>query len=55
MATRIGIDGFGRIGRCVLRAGWKNPDLEFVGINDLTDITKEVIETARKSLIIGEA
>ena len=37
MATRIGINGFGRIGRCVLRAGWKNPDLEFVGINDLTD------------------
>ena len=37
MATRIGINGFGRIGRCVLRAGWKNPNLEFVGINDLTD------------------
>ena len=37
MATRIGINGFGRIGRCVLRAGWKNPDIEFVGINDLTD------------------
>ncbi len=37
MATRIGINGFGRIGRCILRAGWKNPDLEFVGINDLTD------------------
>ncbi len=37
MATRIGINGFGRIGRCILRAGWKNPNLEFVGINDLTD------------------
>jgi len=37
MATRIGINGFGRIGRCVLRAGIRNPDLEFVGINDLTD------------------
>jgi glyceraldehyde 3-phosphate dehydrogenase len=37
MATKIGINGFGRIGRCVLRAGWDNPDLEFVGINDLTD------------------
>ena len=37
MATKIGINGFGRIGRCILRAGWKNPDLEFVGINDLTD------------------
>ncbi len=37
MAVKIGINGFGRIGRCVLRAGWKNPDLEFVGVNDLTD------------------
>ncbi len=37
MAVKVGINGFGRIGRCVLRAGWKNPDLEFVGVNDLTD------------------
>ena len=37
MAIRVGINGFGRIGRCVLRAGHKNPELEFVGINDLTD------------------
>jgi len=37
MATKIGINGFGRIGRCVLRAGIRNPELEFVGINDLTD------------------
>ena len=36
MALRIGINGFGRIGRNVLRAGWDNPDLEFVHINDLT-------------------
>jgi glyceraldehyde 3-phosphate dehydrogenase len=32
---RIGINGFGRIGRLVLRAGIHHPDLEFVGINDL--------------------
>ncbi len=32
---KIGINGFGRIGRLVLRAGLKNPDIEFVGINDL--------------------
>jgi len=37
MTTKIGINGFGRIGRCVLRAAAKNPALEFVGINDLTD------------------
>jgi glyceraldehyde 3-phosphate dehydrogenase len=35
MAIKIGINGFGRIGRLVLRAGVTNPNLEFVGINDL--------------------
>ncbi|HEY2404472.1 MAG TPA: type I glyceraldehyde-3-phosphate dehydrogenase [Polyangiaceae bacterium] len=39
MATKIGINGFGRIGRCVLRALYerKITDVEVVGINDLTD------------------
>jgi len=37
MATKIGINGFGRIGRCILRAGFQNPELEFVCINDITD------------------
>lgn len=39
MATKIGINGFGRIGRCVARAILANPksELEIVGINDLTD------------------
>jgi glyceraldehyde 3-phosphate dehydrogenase len=32
---KVGINGFGRIGRLVLRAGIGNPDIEFVGINDL--------------------
>lgn len=32
---KIGINGFGRIGRLVLRAGLNNPKIEFVGINDL--------------------
>lgn len=36
MAIRVGINGFGRIGRCVLRAGWNDPNIEFVHINDLT-------------------
>jgi glyceraldehyde 3-phosphate dehydrogenase len=35
MTIRVGINGFGRIGRLVLRAGIKNPNIEFVGINDL--------------------
>ncbi|BAQ65730.1 type I glyceraldehyde-3-phosphate dehydrogenase [Geminocystis sp. NIES-3709] len=32
---KIGINGFGRIGRLVFRAGLDNPNIEFVGINDL--------------------
>lgn len=34
---RIAINGFGRIGRIALRAGWDRKDLEFVAINDLTE------------------
>lgn len=37
MAIRVGINGFGRIGRNVLRAGINNKELEFVAVNDLTD------------------
>jgi glyceraldehyde 3-phosphate dehydrogenase len=37
MALRLGINGFGRIGRMVFRAGFFNQDIEFVAINDLTD------------------
>ncbi len=35
MTLKIGINGFGRIGRLVLRIGAKDPNIEFVGINDL--------------------
>ena len=34
MAIRVGINGFGRMGRLTLRAAWGNPDLQFVHIND---------------------
>jgi len=37
MAIKIGINGFGRIGRLVYRAGYQNPNLEFVATNDVTD------------------
>jgi glyceraldehyde 3-phosphate dehydrogenase len=37
MAVRIGINGFGRIGRCIVRAGIADPNLEFVALNDITD------------------
>ena len=33
----IGINGFGRIGRLVFRAGMKNPNVNIVGVNDLLD------------------
>lgn len=35
MAIRIGINGYGRIGRLALRAAWEFPELEFVHINEL--------------------
>ena len=37
MAVKIGINGFGRIGRLVLRASMGNPDVEVVAVNDLSD------------------
>jgi glyceraldehyde 3-phosphate dehydrogenase len=37
MSIKLGINGFGRIGRMVLRAALKHPDVEVVAINDLTD------------------
>ncbi len=37
MALRVAINGFGRIGRMVLRAASKDKNIEFVAINDLTD------------------
>ena len=37
MGIRVGINGFGRIGRNVLRASLGDPDLEFIAVNDLTD------------------
>ena len=36
MAVKVGINGFGRIGRNVFRAALSNPDIEFVAVNDLT-------------------
>jgi glyceraldehyde 3-phosphate dehydrogenase len=37
MAIKVGINGFGRIGRNVLRTALNDPELEFVAVNDLTD------------------
>ncbi len=37
MAIRVGINGFGRIGRNMFRASLGDPDIQYVAINDLTD------------------
>ncbi|MHA2256204.1 MAG: type I glyceraldehyde-3-phosphate dehydrogenase [Candidatus Heimdallarchaeaceae archaeon] len=37
MTLRVGINGFGRIGRGIFRAGFENSEVEFVGINDVGD------------------
>jgi len=39
MAVKVGINGFGRIGRMVLRAAYTRNDIEFLAINDLADPT----------------
>ncbi|MDF2958333.1 MAG: gapA [Paenibacillus sp.] len=36
--VKVGINGFGRIGRNVFRAAFNNPEVEIVAINDLTDV-----------------
>lgn len=37
MAIKVGINGFGRIGRNVFRAAFDDPDIDIVAVNDLTD------------------
>ena len=37
MAVRVGINGFGRIGRNIMRAAMGNRDIDFVAVNDLTN------------------
>jgi glyceraldehyde 3-phosphate dehydrogenase len=53
MATRVGINGFGRIGRNVVRAGLNNPDIEFVAANDLTD-TATLAHLLKYDSILGQ-
>jgi glyceraldehyde 3-phosphate dehydrogenase len=37
MAIKVGINGFGRIGRNIMRTALQHPEIEFVAVNDLTD------------------
>ncbi len=52
MAIKVGINGFGRIGRNVVRAGLDRPDIEFVAANDLTD-TKTLAHLLKYDSILG--
>jgi len=52
MAVKVGINGFGRIGRNVVRAGLNNPNIEFVAVNDLTD-TKTLGHLLKYDSVLG--
>ncbi len=52
MAVKVGINGFGRIGRNVLRASIDDPNLEFVAVNDLTD-SKTLAHLLKYDSVVG--
>ena len=52
MAVKVGINGFGRIGRNVVRAGLHNNEIEFVAVNDLTD-TKTLAHLLKYDSVLG--
>ncbi|MBA2502241.1 MAG: type I glyceraldehyde-3-phosphate dehydrogenase [Pyrinomonadaceae bacterium] len=52
MAVKVGINGFGRIGRNVLRASLGDKDIDFVAVNDLTD-TKTLAHLLRYDSVLG--
>jgi glyceraldehyde 3-phosphate dehydrogenase len=53
MAVKVGINGFGRIGRNVVRAGFHRNDIEFVAVNDLTD-TKTLAHLLKYDSVLGQ-
>ena len=52
MAVKVGINGLGRIGRNIIRAGLNNPGIEFVAVNDLTD-TKTLAYLLNYDSVLG--
>ena len=52
MAIKVGINGFGRIGRNVMRTALGNKDFDFVAVNDLTD-TKTLAHLLKYDSIMG--
>src|SRR3989338_7152403 len=53
MKVRVGINGFGRIGRNIFRAGFKNKNIEFVAINDLPTDTKALAHLLKYDSTFG--
>lgn len=54
MSVRVGINGFGRIGRLVYRAGYKDRQIEFVAVNDLPVGTKTFAHLLKYDSTFGE-
>src|SRR4029077_16943607 len=52
MAVRVGINGFGRIGRNILRAALHDKQLDFVAVNDITD-AKTLAHLLKYASILG--
>jgi len=52
MAVRVGINGFGRIGRNFFRASFRDPAFEFVAVNDITD-ARTLAHLLRYDSILG--
>ena len=52
MAIKVGINGFGRIGRNVLRTALGDADIDFVAVNDLTD-TKTLAHLLKYDSVMG--
>lgn len=54
MAIRVGINGFGRIGRNIFRAAYKNPDVQVVALNDLPVPIETHAHLLKYDSILGE-
>jgi len=52
MAVKVGINGFGRIGRNIFRTALSDPDIEFVAVNDLTN-TKTLAHLLKYDSVLG--
>src|ERR687883_1648633 len=52
MAVKVGINGFGRIGRNIMRASLGDPDIDFVAVNDITD-TKTLAHLLKYDSVLG--